>query len=537
MHWFTFYNYLSFVALVALKKCEAAKGVYRTDIIVTTDYSSSVSSPIKQVTGVNNKEKVSRDVAISASIQERLKAELEKDPFQQWQYKSRWSRMSDLKLDGNLASRAIQPGDPSRLKKVLVKALKGHQINVMVIGGSNSAGGKLGVDEKSLNGLYFKVFSNWWNNTFGKVSKAFVKEYEVTIGGTGSYFFAFCYKTFIPKDTEIDIVLMEASINYNSRGKAEAIEQLTRQALEYPSAPAVLYINLVSGVGLNPETKKVFNPSCLNLENFGQTKLARYYAITSFSLKEVLCRKENNQWKAVITDMAGSDGRHIGVKAHALVAMLMIECVRGVLKDALNDVSDALDHSLGQESSENDNDFVTLPKPLFFQRETEALKQPLCWTGVTPDISQDLHRPNLQLQIVKNDGFYPSGSMREDNVSDKSADLRTDAQGGWGTWQIYSSLKLRVYVPFTSSPKTRSVILLTRTSGSGGKAEIWLDDDDQEKIYICTMSLYGQNRLDTVATRVEPGYHTISVRTVTKGNFLVSGVLVGPPDFQRRQVL
>lgn len=540
MHWFTFYNYLSITALAVLRECETAKGVYRNDAIVTTGNSSSVSRPIEGFTGVNNKEKVSHDVAISASVQEKLKAELEKDPFQQWQYKSRWSRMSDLKLDGNLVSKAIQPGDPRRLKKVLIKALKGHQINVMVIGGSNSAGGKLGVDEKSLNGLYFKVFTNWWNNTFGKVTKAFVKEYEVTIGGTGSYFFAFCYKTFIPKDTEIHLVLMEASINYNTRGKAEAIEQLTRQALGYPSTPAVLYINLVSGVGLNPETKKVFNPSCLNLENFGQTDLARYYAITSFSLKEVLCRKENNQWKAVVTDMAGSDGRHIGIKAHALVAILMIEYVRGVLRDALNvyNVNDALNYSPGQVNSEKENDYVTLPEPSLLQRKTEVLRQPLCWTGVTPDISQDLHRPNLQLQIVENDGFYPSGSMREDNVSDKSADLRTDAQGGWGTWQIYSNLKLRVYVPpFTSSPKTRSLILLTRTSGSGGKAEIWLDDDDQEKIYICTMSLYGQNRLDTVATKVEPGYHTISVRTVTKGNFLVSGVLVGPPDFQRRQVL
>lgn len=531
MYWFTFYDYLLLVALATLTKCHRARGVNRSDNFMGKEHSPSVSSPPIEISEEFNKDNFSRDITISPSVQEKLKAELDKDPFEQWQYKSTWSRMSDLKLNGSLMSKAIKPGNPNRLKNVLVKALKGQQINVMVIGGSNSAGGKLGVDEKSLDGLYFKVFSNWWKKTFETVTKAaFVKEYEVTIGGTGSYFFAFCYKTFIPKDEEIDIVLIEASINYNMRGKAEAYEQLTRQVLEYPSAPAVLLINLVSGLGLNPETKTVNNPSCINLENFGQAELARYYAISSFSLKEVLCRKESNQWKAVVTDMAGSDGRHIGIKAHAVVAMLMIEYVRGVLKDAIN--------SLGQVKSEKETSNATLPKPFFLQRETEALKQPLCWTGVTPDIFQDLHHPNLQVQIVENNGFSPSGSMRDENASDKSADMRTDAQGGWGTWQIYSTLKLRIFVPpMDSSPNSRSVILLTRTSGSGGKAVIWLDNEEQEAIYVNTKSFYGQNRLDTIATRVKPGYHTITVRTVREGNLLVSGVLVGPSDFERRQVL
>ena len=81
------------------------------------------------------------------------------------------------------------------------------------------------------------------------------------------------------------------------------------------------------------------------------------------------------------------------------------------------------------------------------------------------------------------------------------------------------------------------MIILTRTSGSGGKAEVWLDDEKNKRIYIDSKSIYGQNRLNTVATRVESGYHTISVRTVRAGSFLVSGVLIGPPDFERREVL
>ena len=534
MYSFTFYKYLKLIALVTLRECCAVIGVNPKSNLAVTDHSNSFPNPAIQFNGEFNPT-LGKDV-ISASVEEELKVELREDPLKQWQYKSKWRRMSDLKLNGELMSKAIQPGNQDRLKKVLIQALKGHQINLLVIGGSNSAGGKLGVDEKSLDGLYFKVFSNWWNNTFGRPKKAFVKEYQVTIGGTGSYFFAFCYRTFIPKDEKIDIVLIETSINYNLRGKVEAYEQLTRQVLEYPSEPAVLYINLVSGLGLDPETKQVINPTCINLENFGQPELARHYDITSFSLKEVLCRKENNQWRAVITDVAASDGRHIGIKAHAMVAMMMIEYIRGVLKDAVEDAK----NTFGDNKVNSVNDFPPITEPFFLPRETDALKQPLCWTGVTPDISQDLHHPNLQIQIVENNGFSPSGSLRDKIESEKgkNSDLRKDAQGGWGTWQIYSSLKLRIYVPpINSSHNTRSVILLTRTSGSGGKAKVWLDNNDKEAIYINTKSFYGQNRLDTVETRVEPGFHTIFIRTVCEGNFLVSGVLVGPPDFNRRKVL
>lgn len=526
--------------MVTLKECRTVTGGQNDNVVAANNFSPSLSSLNEDF----NETIFAPDMYIStvpASVQEELKAELGKDPFQQWKYKSTWNRMSDLKLDGDLMSKAIQLGNPTRLKNVLIRALKGQQINILIIGGSNSAGGKLGVDEKSLDGLYFKVFTNWWNNTFGKATKAFMKEYEVTIGGTGSYFFAFCYRTFIPKDVKIDIVLIEASINYNMRGKVEAYEQLTRLVLEYPSAPAVLDINLVSGLGLDPATKKVINPSCINLENFGQGELARHYDITSFSLKEVLCRKENNQWSAVVTNMAGSDGRHVGVKGHALVAMLMIEYVRGVFKEAMNDVRNARYNNVDQVNNGKGDGYRSLPDLFILKRETEALKQPLCWTGVTPNIFQDLHLPNLQVEIVEENGFSPSRSMRGVQTSDKNtnSDLRTDAQGGWGTWQIYSNLKLRIYVPaqIKSFPNTRSVILLTRTSGSGGKAVVWLDNEDKKEIYINTKSFYGQNRLDTIATRVAPGYHTITVRTVGEGNFLVSGVLVGPSDFKRRRVL
>ena len=182
-----------------------------------------------------------------------------------------------ISFDESLVSRAIQAGNPIRLKNVLGKALRGKDINLLVIGGSNSAGGKLGLDENSLDGIYFKVFAKWWNNSFGKAIKSFVKVIPLTIGSTGSPFFASCYKTFIAQGEKIDFVLIEISPNDCRFRTAKHLEQLTRQVLEYASAPALLYINLVANLGLGPNNKdKPFNPTCKNLENFGQTELARH---------------------------------------------------------------------------------------------------------------------------------------------------------------------------------------------------------------------------------------------------------------------
>ena len=493
-------------------------GVFSEETVAQDMYTTSATKQEQVITKLN------------ATRLKQVIAKLNEDPFQQWRYKSTWRQLCDLKLNSDLMSRAIQPGDPTRLKNVLLKALRGHDIKLVVIGGSNSAGGKLGVDEGSLDGLFFKVFTDWWNDTFGKAMNTFVKEYKVTVGGTGSYVFAYCYKTFLPKEKEFDIILIEGSVNgVNTESKAESLEQLTRQVLAEPSMPAVLYINLISGLGNDPKTKKVVNPSCTNMENFGQTELARHYGITSFSLKEVLCRKERDRWKAVITDFAGSDGRHIGIKAHAQVAMMMIEYVRGVFEDVLNDVSS------GVYTKEITH--LALPGLFFLKRETEVLKEPLCWTRITPNISQCFY-PTLSVEVVESKGFSPKGSLCDGQNWDEDviSNLRTDDHGGWIAWDSNSILKLRIYVPpiKSQSLNSRSVTIMTHTSGRGSKAVVWLDDDVEKAIYIVLKSIFGRNRLNTVATRVESGHHVVTVKTVGWGLFLVSGILVGPPDFEKQ---
>ena len=437
------------------------------------------------------------------------------------------SNFSNITLDEVLLSRSIQDGNSDRLRHVLKKALRGENINMLVIGGSHSAGGKLGLDENSLDGLYYKVFAKWWNDTFGNVTKSFLKVIPLPIGGTESYFFAFCYKTFIPEGENIDIVLIETSANDQRLGTVKPLEHLTRQVLTYISAPVVLYINVVHDFGVNPVTKTVQNPSCNSLEDFGQKELAGHYGITLISLREIICRKEKGRWKVVFTDMAGSDGKHIGVEAHAHIAMMMMEYVRRVYEEIDYDVTEIHPHSVYRDSN--------LPKLLFIKRETEALKNPLCWTGKTPNVFKNLHHSNLKLEIIENTAFSPCFKLyhQKPNVKRVARELRTDSQGGWCAWKRSSTLKLKIYVPLIAgdnSFRSRSVTVLTTTRHEGGEAKVWLDNEINKAIR--TNSTWINDRYETIGTRVKPGYHTITVRTLHNRMFMVTGVLVGAPDFQ-----
>ena len=418
------------------------------------------------------------------------------------------SRFTGLNVNNDSISNAIYKGNPVRLKNVLRKALKGEDIRLVVLGGSNSAGGFLGADEKSLDGLYFKVFTSWWNKTIGRVTKAFVKEIQLAIGATGSYFYAYCYKTFISEDEKIDIVLIEVSVNDGTNVKP--LEQFTRQLLAHPSAPAVLYINLVRNVG-------PINPSCQNLESFGQDDLARHYEITSLRLREMLCRKKNGKWKAVISSMTASDGKHVNRDAHALVALMMIEYVRSTFKELINDVIKTVEQV-------EENKITNLPRLLFIERETEALKKPLCWTGKTPDVSKRLHRPSLHLRVINYKGFLPCLIPKG-----KSRPLRPDAEGGWCARKRFSTLKLSILVPGLTVDDVSSRSVTVMIFNNGGKAVVWLDENKNKAFEFNRTYSYVQ--YGTIATRVSPGHHDVTVKTVREGMFMFSGVFVGPPDF------
>ena len=421
---------------------------------------------------------------------------------------------SPWNFEDKLMSNAIKAGNTGRMKKVLKKALGGENIKLVVLGGSNSAGGYFGGDEKSLEGLYFRVFIDWWNLSIGGITKALMKEVQLAIGASGSYFYSYCYQTFLAAREKIDIVLIEVSVNDDN--KIIPLEQLTRQVLTHPSMPAVLFINLVRYKGSRNDSL------CENLECFGQNKLARYYNITSLSLRELLCHKEKGEWRAVIKNTTGTDGKHMNINAHALVATMMIKYVRSVFKEVISDIN----KGIGQVLETKD---TKLPKILFIKSESEILRQPLCWTGKTPDASKPIHHPSLKFKIVDNVGFSMCLKLKS-----KNKPLRPDAFGGWCGEKRFSYLKLSVFVPDLKVKdlpiRSRSVTVMVMNKRCN--ATIWLDNDNNTAVYFS--ETYGFDQFDTVSTRVKPGYHNLTFRNMCEGMFMVSGIFVGPPDFHLR---
>ena len=168
------------------------------------------------------------------------------------------------------------------------------------------------------------------------------------------------------------------------------------------------------------------------------------------------------------SSMAGSDGKHIGVKAHAQISFMMTEYVKNIYQEIAYNVMGinplSINHVRGNDGSFN------LPSLFFTKRETKALKKPLCWTGKTPNVFKKLHHSNLKFEIKEKAGFSPCFKLygQKQNVKRVARELRTDSQGGWCAWIRSSILKLKIYVPRIvgdNSFRTQSVTVLTKHNG------------------------------------------------------------------------
>jgi len=132
-------------------------------------------------------------------------------------------------------------------RSFLSKVLEGKDIDMIVIGGSNSAGGGIPNHRQ----LYFQLFLQWWNHVILPCTGSKLTVENLSLGGTGSDFF--------------------------------------NSVLELPSKPLVMYITLVDLIEKLKWRKSIPNPRCLNLEDLGQHDIARYYNITVLSWRDIVC--------------------------------------------------------------------------------------------------------------------------------------------------------------------------------------------------------------------------------------------------------
>ena len=208
----------------------------------------------------------------------------------------------------------------------------------------------------------------------------------------------------------------------------------------------------------------------------------------------------------MIKNTTASDGEHLNVNAHALVAT-MIKYVRRVFKEVISDMN----KGIGQVETTD----IKLPRILVIKSDTEIVRQPLCWTGKTPDASKPIHHLSLQFKIVDNLGFSMCSKLKN-----KTKPLRPDAFGDWCGGKMFSYLKLNVFVPdlkvkdLSTSSRSVTVMIMNELC----PATIWLDNENNTAVYFFE-TYTGFDQVDRVLIRVKPGYHNLTVRTMCEGMF------------------
>ncbi len=444
-------------------------------------------------------------------------------PFSIWKFKDRFKSMADLGIHEVLLQDAVENKWNTRLKHKLFKVFRGENIHMAVIGGSNTAGGGIQKDEGRTDGLFFRVILDWWQKTITPVTGSHLKTRQIAIGGTSSDFFQYCYRSYVQKD--VDLVLLEMSVNdlhelpYNVN-LSLPIEQLTRQLLEYPTEPALLYVNLLSG--------RSYYQGCTNLEDFGQRLLSDKYKITTLSWRDAVCPVIDGKFRIPLKgcSVVCKDGHHINQLGHAHISLMVINLFRDLLLDNIGHVDEL--------SEQVFHDEVVLPRPVFIAKPSKIITDPVCWTAVTPNFKRKIITNSMEVGVMENFGFDYTHDKAIGGGHCFSEDAcRADAYSGWTGQDVGASLTLSFTVPALGHKRriqSRSVVIATRTCWKCGVAQVWLDDDVVNRRQVRAQSQYGQTLLEIVALRVNPGDHTMNVKVVRPGLFTVVGVMLGPPD-------
>ena len=444
---------------------------------------------------------------------------LYQEPFAFWRDSDLYRNVNDLSVSEEDIAKAIQKNDEEscRVTALLNKVKRAEPIKMIVIGGSNSAGGGI----KDHKRLFHQLFSQWWS----QVIRSHLTVRNLALGGTGSDFFTFCLQNFLPKNDEPDIVLIELSVNdYGfSHGKTvQPMELLTRRVLSLSSSPLVLYVSLVDPIKKNQSLSSIKNPRCHSLEDLGQRELASYYGITLFSWRDILCplNGANRVRKPYIRPgMVNRDHLHIDVKGHAQVALMIIRYFQNALQRT------------GQPYCSNS----AMKRPLFVDSSI-LVTEPLCWAATNPGWRKFIVRQSFEVKAQTKRGF------RQIPLNSTEAKMgggfdRSDAFGGWVSFKPGSCIKYSFQVP---SKKWSVGIVLRRMKHNTGLVHIWLDKSKRDAMAItgkAFSTFRAETRVYFVASDVSPGHHTISLET--KGQktipLLVSGIVLGPAGIKEFQ--
>ena len=455
-----------------------------------------------------------------------LKKALRKYPSSVWVYKDRFPTLRHLLLEKDDLDKSIQNRENPRLGKIMEKVLRGENIKILLIGGSNSAGGGLQEDEHSLNGTFYNILSVWWAKTITPATGSKLKIKVIAIGGTQSTFFQFCYKVFL-EGFEYDLAIIELSVN-DARGialqkvnKAQPLEQLTRQLMNRENRPAIFYVNLFAA--------NTPNLGCFNLMDFGQSFLCDHYDITTINLRDANCRLNKNGGYNVTSKaikIQSKDRHHIGLLGHAQIALMLLKVISRKLVQLIGYGNDIRDHG-------RYNSISKLPSPVYIKRERNIISKPLCWTTLVSNQKENIHN-SLKVSVFKSKGFIMKKPVLIGGIKYSGHVYRTDAYGSWWASEKDSQITFEfniIQMQDHHIHSTRSVGLIARKSPGSGEVEAWIDDHFNKRVSIQLNSFsFRQTDVSIIAVHVPLGKHTLNVRITKAGDVPLIGIVIGPPN-------
>ena len=440
---------------------------------------------------------------------------LDADAFTIWRHRLIYRNLKQLSVslsDINSAIHNYGRRSP-RVWSIFRKAMEGKSIKMIVIGGSNSAGGGI-PDHRQ---LYHQLFLHWWNSVILPCTGSKLILENLSLGGTGSDFFSLCLQNYLVKVKDPDLVLTELLVNdygYLYGRTAEPMERLTLRVLWLPSNPLILYVTLVDLIEKVNWWKGYPNPRCLNLEDLGQHEIARYYNITILSWRDIVCPMGGEGSKRRIkvkTRIISNDHLHIGVKSHFQIAVMLTRYAQKMFRSLLEPIK----RKLSRKSEAINN--VT---PLFMKI---GVTKPYCWSLITnnwrkPSISQ-----SLNITVLRHTGFReitPQSPYAKAQVANPGD--RNDSFGGWQSERRGSVIEFSFCLP-NSTEKTAnkgSVGLVLRRL-QRRSIKVWLGKSERNPVTI-TGRDYGrrigsQTRIYFLGVDISSGSsgikHTLQIKT------------------------
>ena len=446
-----------------------------------------------------------------------LEISLSQDFMSNWIYYQK--SLDQIEITASMLRSGIANlGSPNRLKSIFRKALTGTDIDVLVVGGSISAGGGIEKDRGNVEGVYYRALSDWWNKTVTPITTSQLKINAVAIGGTDSEYFSYCVKNYMRSLP--DIVIWELAANDYQRYKgrnfapAKPLEQLTRIILSLPSHPALIFANFFRG----NYYRTTVGQDCPDSEDEGGRTIAEYYKLTALSWRNVICSSLAGE-ELDLKKLFSSDGYHPSLLGHAQMSTLLISYLKGVLEETVSQQM-TLSRNESSQRNELDEPSTALPKPIF---DIPVSPKPYCWTLLTPDYDKKLRNTLPDLEFTEATDFQFANISHWPVRRDRLRCLKAMETGAM--LKMTFAVPLRKLSSDENQNSTERELAITTHNSFGGSGAVWVDGErDSAKII---KELDGQRRtqVDVLTQNLAPGRHTMTVWALQPG-FCISAVAV-----------